>query len=138
MKIAIIASTFYQKIADEMVEITQKQLHAHQYDTEVFTVIGAYDVPTALSMVIDSSKFDGAVCLGCVIKGETDHFHYVCNEASSGIGSLARSFQFPVGFGIITANSKFQVEGRVAKVATNACMACIDLVKIKLSVERDD
>lgn len=134
MKIAIISSTFYQEISKDMVKIAKEELDKNGYKAEIFNVIGAYDVPAALSMVINSNKFDGAICLGCVIKGETEHFHYVCNEVSAGINTLARNFQFPVGFGIITANNKMQADERIEKVAKNAYTACMDLLKIKLSL----
>jgi len=84
--------------------------------TEVW-VPGAFELPLAAKAMAHSRKFDAVVCLGAVIRGDTPHFDYVCNEAARGIQQAQLDTGVPVMFGVLTVDTEQQaldrVEGRV-------------------------
>ena len=80
---------------------------------EVFDVPGAFELPLAASYAASSGRFDGVACLGAVIRGETDHYDYVCGEAARGISQVQLLTGVPVGFGVLTVNDLEQARARV-------------------------
>ena len=66
---------------------------------DVLWVPGAFELPLMAQKIASSKSYDGIVCLGAVIKGETQHFDYVCSEASSGIRQVSIKYDIPIGFG---------------------------------------
>ena len=103
-------------------------------------VPGCFEIPAALSMAIKSGKYDGFVTLGCVIRGQTTHYDYVCSESARGINQLAIDKNAAVGFGIITAENDEQALARadaaqknVGGRAAEACLAMMD-IKEKMDI----
>ncbi|MCS6891423.1 MAG: 6,7-dimethyl-8-ribityllumazine synthase [Rhodovarius sp.] len=87
---------------------------------EVVDVAGAFELPAALRMAIEANgegparRWDGFLILGCVVKGETDHYDHICREACSGVMAIAAATGLPVGFGLLTVHSLAQAEARAA------------------------
>lgn len=118
MKIAIIAAQFNEMIVDKMLaeavdELTKKGLQ--EANIEVFHVPGAFEIPVVSQKIIDSKKFDGIIALGCVIRGETEHFDYVCRGVTDGIQKVSIENRFPIMFGVLTVNNVAQAMVRVKK-----------------------
>ena len=102
---------------------------------ETIAVPGCFEIPAALSMAISSKKYDGFVTLGCVIRGQTTHYDYVCTESARGINQLAMEHNIAVGFGIITAENDEQTLVRAdinqKNVGGRAAIACLAMIDIK-------
>lgn len=132
--IAIIEADFYHDIAEEMAASAIEEITSLGYKYQRFTVPGCFELPAALTMAIRSRKFSGYVALGCVIRGETSHYDYVCNEASHGINLLAMK-GYPVGFGVITAENMEQAKVRANKdqkdIGGKAARACLSMIAFK-------
>lgn len=77
-------------------------------------VPGAFELPQAAKTLAKTGQYDGIICLGCVIRGETPHFDYVCNEAAAGINKVALEENLPVAFGVITTNTVEQAQSRAS------------------------
>ncbi len=79
---------------------------------EVFDVPGAFELPLAARYAADSGRFGGVACLGAVIRGETDHYDFVCAEAARGIQQVALTTGMPCAFGVLTCETMEQALAR--------------------------
>jgi 6,7-dimethyl-8-ribityllumazine synthase len=139
--IMIVEARYYAHISDELVKGAITALDAAGASYERFAVPGAFEVPAAIRFAVEAqargareARFDGYLALGCVIRGETTHYDYVCNESAGGLQRLALEHNLAVGFGILTVENEAQAlaRARVDKKnkggeAANACLAMIEL-----------
>ncbi len=108
-KFGIIVSRFNNAITERLLNGAVDCLVRHGTDLnkiEVFKTPGAFEIPSLLSRVI--KKFDGVICLGALVRGETSHFDVLSREVAKGIAKIALESGIPVGFGIITADTSEQ------------------------------
>jgi 6,7-dimethyl-8-ribityllumazine synthase len=106
---AIVVARFYEELADRLVAGATGVLGAN---VDVFAVPGAFELPVSAKHLADSGRYAGIVCLGAVIRGETDHYDYVCGEATRGIGQVAIASGVPCGFGLLTCDTYEQALAR--------------------------
>ena len=111
VKILIVVSPYYKDIADNMVAGAVAEIEAVGGTYEIVEVPGALEIPTAIGIADRKSNFDGYVALGCVIRGETSHYDYVCGESARGLMDLSLS-GIPVGNGILTVENIKQARAR--------------------------
>jgi 6,7-dimethyl-8-ribityllumazine synthase len=110
---AIVVGRFYEDLAERLVEGARAELsEAGVEAVEVFDVPGAYELPLAASYAAASGRYDGVVCLGAVIRGDTDHYNYVCAEAARGIQEVQLRTGVPCGFGVLTVDTMQQALDR--------------------------
>jgi 6,7-dimethyl-8-ribityllumazine synthase len=110
---AIVVGRFYKELAERLVEGARAELaDAGAEAVEVFDVPGAYELPLAASYAAASGRYDGVVCLGAVIRGETDHYDHVCAEAARGIQDVQLRTGVPCGFGVLTVDTMQQALDR--------------------------
>ena len=113
MTFAIVVGRFYGELAERLVEGARAELaDAGAEVVEVFDVPGAYELPLAASYAAASGRYDGVVCLGAVIRGDTDHYDYVCAEAARGIQDVQLRTGVPCGFGVLTVDTMQQALDR--------------------------
>ena len=131
-RILIIAANFYRDIADALVTGASQALTKAGASFEIVEVPGALEIPGAITQaVLGEAGFDGYVALGCVIRGETTHYDYVCSESARGLMDLSLR-GVAVGNGILTVENRDQALKRAidkdkgADVA-GACLALIAL-----------
>ena len=111
MKICIIVSNFYPKISKMLIDGALSKLKENKISNfQIIKVPGTFEIPVVVSNLID--KFDAFVVLGCVIKGETSHFHYLCSTAINALTNLSIQSKKPIGNGILTCNNKKQAVKR--------------------------
>ena len=84
-------------------------------EPDVFDVPGAFELPLAARLAAESGRYDGVVCLGAVIRGETDHYDYVCGEAARGIQDVQLRTGVPCGFGVLTVDTMEQALARTGE-----------------------
>jgi 6,7-dimethyl-8-ribityllumazine synthase len=82
---------------------------------ELPSVPGAFELPLAAKYCAESGRYAGVACLGAVIRGETDHYEYVCNEAAAGIARVALDTGVPCAFGVLTVDSMEQALARTGE-----------------------
>jgi len=111
---AIAVARFYEDIADRLVAGATERLQEAAADAEidVFDVPGAFELPLAAKYAAESGRYDGVICLGCVIRGETDHYDFVCAEAARGIEEVQLATGVPCAFGVLTVDSREQALAR--------------------------
>ncbi len=110
--ILLVEARFYPGIADALVAGATRKIEAAGSTVERITVPGALEIPTAIALAADSGKFDGFVALGCVIRGETTHYDYVCGESARKLMDLASDRRLAIGNGILTVENEAQAWAR--------------------------
>ncbi len=119
-KIAIVVSKFNQAVTQKLLEGALNCFRKHgASDIEVFHCPGAYELPQVASFITGIKKYDAVVCLGAVIRGETPHFDFICQECARGIGQVSQERGIPVLFGVITSNTFEQAMERAGGVVGN-------------------
>ncbi len=139
-KFAVAVSAFNYditfKMKDGAIE-TLKRFGATDNDITTVVVPGSFEIPLASLRLAKSKKYDGIIAIGCVIKGDTDHYFYVAGEASRGIMNVMLETGIPIGFGIITVNDLEQAEARSSGNANKGVEATLALLQM-LSVFDDN
>lgn len=79
---------------------------------QVVRVPGAFELPLAARKLAEGGQFDAVIALGCVIRGGTPHFEYVCSECTRGIGEVALTTGIPIAFGVLTTDDLQQAQDR--------------------------
>jgi 6,7-dimethyl-8-ribityllumazine synthase len=113
-RVALCVARFYEELADKLEQGARAALiEAGVSEVERFDVPGAFELPLIASYAARSGRYDAVVCLGAVIRGETDHYDYVCAEAARGIQDVQLQTGVPCGFGVLTVDTMEQALDRV-------------------------
>jgi 6,7-dimethyl-8-ribityllumazine synthase len=113
MSYAIAIGRFYEDLAERLERGAREAFaQAGHTDVEVFEVPGAFELPLAASYAARSGRFAGVACLGAVIRGETSHYDYVCEEAARGIQQVSLETGVPCAFGVLTCETMEQALAR--------------------------
>jgi len=108
VRIAVVAARWNAEITDGLVEGAVRTFSRHGIEgaaLDVFRVPGAFELPLASQRAARTGRYDAVVALGCVIRGDTPHFDYVCSETTRGIGEVALNEDLPVAFGLLTTDN---------------------------------
>ena len=139
--IMIVESPYYKEIAGHMLESVLIELTEYGATYERFEVPGSFELTGAIRSAIEirneglgGKQFDGFVALGCVIRGETSHYDYVCGESARGLNDLVIKYGIALGYGVLTTENKEQALIRAKRdgydrggAAARACIAMIEL-----------
>ena len=113
-RVALCVARFYEDLADKLEAGARAALEEGGVaEVERFDVPGAFELPVVAKYAAESGRFVGVVCLGAVIRGETDHYNYVCGEAARGIQQVQLETGIPCGFGVLTVDNMEQALARV-------------------------
>ena len=107
-RVAVIAARWNGEITDGLLSGAIKALTRHgiaQSNIEIFRVPGAFELPLASQRAARTGRFSAVISLGCVIRGDTPHFDYVCSETTRGIGQVSLNENLPVAFGLLTTDN---------------------------------
>ena len=109
---AIAVGRFYEDLAQRLVEGAERVFTEARASVEVHEVPGAFELPLAARYCAESGRYAGVACLGAVIRGETDHYDFVCTEAANGIARVALDTGVPCSFGVLTVDNMEQALAR--------------------------
>jgi 6,7-dimethyl-8-ribityllumazine synthase len=119
--VLIVEARFYEDIADELAKGAIAALETAGATHDRLEVPGAFELPAAIRMNIKAmelvggrKRYDGYVALGCVIRGETSHYDYVCGECARGLMDLTLQYSLAIGFGVLTVENRDQAWARAA------------------------
>jgi 6,7-dimethyl-8-ribityllumazine synthase len=140
--ILIVEARFYDDIVDELLRGAIAVLDDAGASYERIAVPGAFEVPAAIRMAIRSldfyserQRFDGYLALGCVIRGETSHYDYVCGESARKLQDVACAHALALGYGILTCETAEQAWARASVDGKNkggeVARACLQMVDVK-------
>lgn len=140
--IMIVEARFYPHISDELAAGAIEALEVAGASYQRVEVPGAFEIPAAIRMAVraeelelERRRFDGYVALGCVIRGETTHYDYVCGESARGLQGLALEYALAIGYGILTVENSEQAWARAERERKNkggdAARACLAMIELK-------
>jgi 6,7-dimethyl-8-ribityllumazine synthase len=140
--IMIVEARFYEDIADELAKGAIAELEKARATYDRVSVPGAFEIPAAIRMAVRSmdfatghKRYDGYVALGCVIRGETSHYDYVCGESARKLQDLACDHTLALGYGILTCETSDQAWERASVDKKNkggdVARACLSMLEIK-------
>lgn len=124
LKVAIVVSRFNDFITGRLLEGSKDTLIRHEVEEEqidVAYVPGAFEIPLVAKKLARKGDYDAVITLGCVIRGATSHYDYVCNEVAKGVSKANEVSEVPVIFGILTTESIEQAVERAGTKAGNKC-----------------
>ncbi len=137
---AICVATFYEDLAERLVNGATEAFAEHDVasaSVHTFEVPGAFELPYAAKLCAESGRFDGVACLGVVIRGETDHYDYVCSAAARGIQEAQLETGVPCAFGVITCDTREQAEARAGGGKRDQGRAAAEAVLATAALKRE-
>jgi 6,7-dimethyl-8-ribityllumazine synthase len=140
MTFAIAVGRFYQDLAERLIAGAQRAFtEGGAGEADVYDVPGAFELPLAAQYLAESGRYDGVACLGAVIRGETDHYDYVCAEAARGIQEVQLRTGVPCAFGVLTVENMDQALARsgggTRDQGAHAAEAVMALARLKASLD---
>jgi 6,7-dimethyl-8-ribityllumazine synthase len=143
-RIAIVAARFNERITARLVDGATQALTASGVDAEAIDLVwvpGAFEIPTVAGRLAASGRYDGLICLGAVIRGETAHFDLVANEAARGVAEVGRTSAVPTIFEVLATDSVELAEARAGGTGGNrgwdAAHAVLEMISVMESLPKE-
>lgn len=140
-RFAAVVGRFYGELAERLVTGARAELDAAgAQGVDVLDVPGAFELPLGAKYAAESGRYEGVVCLGAVVRGETDHYDYVCAEAARGIQQVQLDTGVPCGFGLLTVETMEQALARAGgdkrDQGREAARAVLQMAALRASLDR--
>jgi 6,7-dimethyl-8-ribityllumazine synthase len=144
--ILVVEAPYYRDIAEELRAGAVTALEAAGATYEIVQVAGAFEIPVAIAVAAGihvpegrtpRHRFDGYVALGCVIRGETTHYDYVCTESARGLQELALRHGLAIGFGILTVENDDQAWARASRTQKNKGAEVVNAALAVIALKHD-
>lgn len=141
LRVLVVEARFYERIAEELRRGAIDAIGAYGAQHDLVSVPGAFEIPAAIAFAEEAghrpagARYDGYVALGCVIRGETTHYDYVCGESARGLMDLAVGRKLAIGYGVLTVEDEAQAWAR-ARIGEGdkggfAARACLDMIALR-------
>ncbi len=137
LRFAVAVSRYNREVTDALLQGALKALReagAAEDDITVVRVPGAFELPGAIQAMLRASRYDAAIALGCVVRGGTPHFDYVCMGATQGLMRVGLDTGLPIGFGLLTTDTQEQAEERARPDETNkgreAALTAVEMARL--------
>lgn len=144
MRFGLVVAKFNKFVTSKLLSSCLDRLTKHgvkEQDIEVVRVPGAFELPLVAKTLAKSGRFDAVICLGAVIRGDTPHFEYICNEASRGIGQASLETGVPIIFGVLTTETVAQAIERADTTKFNrggeAAKSAIEMASVMKAIRAD-
>lgn len=142
-RFCLVVSRFNQLVTSRLAEEARAELLRHGVGEEAIDVIhvpGAWELTSGVRRAL-ARGYDGIVALGCVVRGETPHFDYICRSVTVGLTALCRESETPIAFGVLTADTMAQAMARAGGEAANqgasAAQAALEMADLFARLDRD-
>src|SRR5690242_13114389 len=135
--IAIVVSRFNHEVTERLLHGAQERLKALNFPSENVTVVwvpGAVEIPLIAKRLAGQARYQVIICLGAVIRGETSHYDYVCDQVSQGCQKIALEYDIPVIFGVLTTEDEDQAFARAGGAFGNKGSDAVDAALEMISV----
>ena len=143
VKIAVVASRFNEIIVSKLIDGMVDGLSRHGVDmnqVDLAWVPGAFEIPLIAKKMVNSHRYDAVICLGAVIRGETDHYEHVATEVTKGIAQVALQAEIPVLYGVLTTDTIEQALNRAGLKSGNKgfewAMSALELMSLTKKIEK--
>lgn len=132
-RLLLVVAPYYRAITDDLLRGARAAVELGEARAEMIEVTGAFEIPPAIAW--HGEAYDGYVALGCVIRGETTHYDYVCDTSARALMMLSVERRLPIGYGILTVENLAQAQARAAPDGRDkggeATRACLSLLALK-------
>ena len=131
-KFLIVASTFYPKITEGLLNGAVTELKRLNFKYDLFRVNGSLEIPVQISILLKRKKYDAVIAVGCIIKGQTDHYEFIANAITNSLLSISVENRIPISNTVLTCSSVKQATERSSKKlnrAREAVLAAISVLK---------
>ena len=142
LKIAVVSARFNEVITRQLVLGAVETLDRYgvdDNDISVAWVPGSFELPVVAKAFAESGRYDAIICLGAVIRGETDHYNMVANQSASGIASVGRETGVPTIFGVLTTENMDQAinrsGGKAGNLGSNSAVAAVETALLIKSIK---
>ena len=137
-KILIISAPYYQHVVNGMQTAAREILAQAKAEVSVVEVSGAFELPQAVALAVKSGKpFDGFIVLGCVVRGETDHYEFICSATMDGLMRISVEQGICLGTAVLTVDTLAQAVARSHETGSNkgaeAAVACLKQIALARS-----
>jgi 6,7-dimethyl-8-ribityllumazine synthase len=143
LRIGIVVARFNQAVTDALLAGALEGLAKHGVADDAIDVVmvpGAFELPICAQRLAATGRYDGLVCVGAVVRGETPHFDYVAGEAARGLNEVARRYDLPVSFGVLTTDDMAQALARAGGGHGNkgydAAVTTLEMIHVMRMVHR--
>ncbi|HJX70813.1 MAG TPA: 6,7-dimethyl-8-ribityllumazine synthase [Bacteroidales bacterium] len=143
MQFGIVVSEWNHEITGLLLKGVMDTLsrhHAHKNHITVKHVPGSFELTSGAKMLADTGRFDGIICIGCIIRGETPHFDYICQGVTQGITWLNLQYRIPFIFGVLTVNTLQQAKdragGKYGNKGDEAAITAIKMVSLRKEISK--
>jgi 6,7-dimethyl-8-ribityllumazine synthase len=143
LKFGIVISRFNELVTGRLLDGAKDALIRHGADDENIEVIwvpGAFEIPSAAQVAVQSDRYEAVICLSAVIRGDTPHFDYIAAETTKGIAAVGLQSKIPVTYGVITADTLEQALERAGSKAGNkgwdAAVSAIEMTDLFRKLKR--
>lgn len=145
LRIAIVAARFNALVTDRLLDAAEATLRRYGVADEaidILSVPGSFEIPLVARVAAQSGRYHAVICLGAVVRGDTDHYTYVANGAASGIASVGLETGVPAIFGVLTTDTMEQALDRAGGKAGNkgadAAITAIETVNLLRRLQQPD
>ena len=142
LKIAVVSARFNEIITRQLLLGAVETLDRYGVDDNDITVAwvpGSFELPVVAKAFAESGRYDAIICLGAVIRGETDHYNMVANQSASGIASVGRETGVPTIFGVLTTENMDQAinrsGGKAGNLGSNSAVAAVETALLIKSIK---
>ena len=141
LRVAVVVARFNEFVTRQLLTGALETLGRHgvrDEDIGVAWVPGSFELPVVAKTLAESSRYDSVICLGAVIRGETDHYEMVAGQSSSGIASVGLQTGVPTIFGVLTSDNIDQAinraGGKSGNIGSNAAIAAVETARLIQSI----
>lgn len=145
LRFAIVVSRFNEFITSKLLSGALDALKRHETPDDNIAVVwvpGAFEIPIVAKKLAETKKFHAVICLGAVIRGETTHYDYVCNEVSKGVAAVGLQTGVPTIFGVVTTENLQQAIERAGSKSGNkgfdAAISAMEMASLMKKLSKDD
>ena len=141
VRIGIVCARFNGKVVEAMRTVAEAALLEHgvaKTDIRCILVPGAFELPLACKALAETGHYEGIIALGCVIRGDTPHFEYVCQGCTAGIQQASQSSGIPIAFGLLTTDTLEQAVERSSgdsNKGRDAALCVLEMVNVLKSIQ---
>jgi 6,7-dimethyl-8-ribityllumazine synthase len=141
-RFAVVAAQFNVEVVDRLVEGAMAELHKHgvrEADIDLVRVPGAFELPLACQKLASTGRYAAVIALGAVIRGDTDHYDYVCRGATDGLMRVSLDTGVPISFGVLTCQTdELAMEragGKHGNKGADAAQAAIEMANLMAKLQ---
>ena len=129
-KFLIVASNFYPKITNGLLNGTITELKKRNYKYDLFKVNGSLEIPVQISILLKKKKYDAVIAVGCIIKGKTDHYEFIANAITNSLLAISIEKRIPVSNTVLTCTTLKQASDRSSKKLNRAKEAVLAALSV--------